>query len=433
MARRKWLFAIALVFAGIAIPAVALWSAYRQAGETGRRHYEEQLRLAKEEGLPTLPSELALLTRTPENQNAARRYRQILVDYQKVLDLPRKTPLPKDRWQLGRIWADRPETLVTALAEVAPFAGVLDELRTASKLSGCDFKYDLSKGLSLDFPEFAKLKDLCKILCQSAVLEALDGNWNAATDDLLAVARMSKHLRDQPFVIAGLVSVSFRSMAESAAWQIAQSRPEEPAFVLADRLVQELGPPPSLRREIGSDVVALRADADGGRPPPRLEDVPDPTMGIPALRYEAFAACIELVVRQHKAAMADPEYGPQAKARLEQVEAWADERKDLAHVIASAFASTTPMTIHYFSVSEGKVRALRAGVALLRARAQDGRFPDALPDMGKDGIDPLADQPWFYRREGDGFRLESTVKRKVGGKDVPEVYLLFPRRAPKDK
>ncbi|MBI3721505.1 MAG: hypothetical protein HY248_03045, partial [Fimbriimonas ginsengisoli] len=60
-------------------------------------------------------------------------------------------------------------------------------------------------------------------------------------------------------------------------------------------------------------------------------------------------------------------------------------------------------------------------------------FPDALPDMGKDGIDPLADQPWFYRREGDGFRLESTVKRKVGGKDVPEVYLLFPRRAPKDK
>ncbi|MBI1755531.1 MAG: hypothetical protein HYR64_00300 [Fimbriimonas ginsengisoli] len=427
MARRKWLFALALVLAGIAVLALVLWSVYRRSDADARAHFEREVRLAKEEGLPTTPEDLARLTHVPDGENAAPLYKRAVQEFLKV-----NPKIPG--FSLDVIDPDRPATLEAARLEVAPYRRAIDQFRAASKRPGYDFPHDWNRD-RFQFEEFHQLDAPCLALAKAALIEALDGNFGSAHEDFAAIARVSRQVARQPFGFAGLEAALLRVILCDAAWRIIRIRPEEPALAMVERVLGELGPPPSLRNEIGAEVVVLLVSVRTNEAIGRLEGTPTPIVDLPVFRFEAYAMSVKALRDEFKAAMQDPEYGPRARQRFLDVEKGVDRSLDPRSKLATLMVFGFSKTIMSYTRSLAMARAVTVGVSLMRSRARAGRFPEALPKLGENGIDPLTEKPWVYRREGDGFRLASaaTFPAVENQKERPQVEIVFTRPVPSER
>ncbi|MBI3721181.1 MAG: hypothetical protein HY248_01395, partial [Fimbriimonas ginsengisoli] len=339
-----------------------------------------------------------------------------------------------------------------ARAQLAPFRATLAQLRIASKKPGCYFKRDWAKFDSPAFPLLGSFKLAAKAFCMSARLNALDGKAEEAASDLEAAARMTRHLGNSFEILSQLVSLALGAIIDNYAWQIVLDRPDDASFIVAGRAIAVLGSPPSLLRRFGDQVATpsrlVRAyeaefrdyifaydfalDYFGACSWQFQDMLPGFAKAISddLLDYEASILALEVIRKRYAALLAGPELGPRAKSRQQEITTWFGDQKGGVYKEAREWDIDLTNNVEGSTTALARSRAILAGIAILRARASGGHFPETLPDLGELGIDPLTDNPWLYKREGAGFRLRSPATRHTEHwGDRPLVEIIFPRPA----
>src|SRR5665213_797020 len=176
-----WSIVAAILFLVAAILAWKRVVANREATE-----YQEQLNLARSEGLPTTAAEFAatIAPAKPE-ENAAPLYRELPAAFKPLGDFPTtEAKLLND---------PSAKNLAAAKAVIqnakACFA-IIDEATAKPK---CWFNRDWSDGAAVLLPEYASLKEAAKLLAMRGTVAADEGRVGDALKDAAEIIRLSRH------------------------------------------------------------------------------------------------------------------------------------------------------------------------------------------------------------------------------------------------
>jgi len=187
---------LAVVVAAMAVVVVRIQAARRDAP------FEEQMRLARAEGIPTTVAEFkATVPVPPESENAAPYYRK----------LDPKTHRTKiDHRELARLVVFEPssENISKARAALSEFRDWLDIADIATSKPHCWFDRDWGLGYAVLLPEYAQGKKLAKALLLRGSIAASEHKPELAVKDAKAVLQIAKHFREEPLQIAEYVARS---------------------------------------------------------------------------------------------------------------------------------------------------------------------------------------------------------------------------------
>ncbi|MEZ0327647.1 MAG: hypothetical protein ACAH95_17250 [Fimbriimonas sp.] len=238
--RKRFLW-LAVVLVVVATPFLFIQARNMRAAA----ELEEQLRLARAEGIPTNSAEYAALIEParPE-ENAARYYRQLKGLYKtangtkQAIDAIRTTGSTK-----------------AAAKILDEQRSALDVLDKASALPRCWFDRDWSQGAAVLFPEFADMKYGARLLILRGWVRAAQGDAKGAIRDVDRAFAIAKHLGEEPTGIANLVrdTVYVSALRGLADWSF---KYRDPAYALAlDKASGDI-PPPNLKRELAEQLYS---------------------------------------------------------------------------------------------------------------------------------------------------------------------------------
>ncbi|MCC7433375.1 MAG: hypothetical protein IT363_01725 [Methanoregulaceae archaeon] len=239
MARRRAVVfsvaALAVLFGG---PAALL--AFRNAQLA--REYEDQLRLARTEGLATTGEEFAKLIPTAEPaENAA-------PNYAKLRGVIRSLPDVRSL-DLRLTYQPSELTLEEATQLLATRQPVLDLGEQAVKLPKCWFNRDWSLGAAVLMPEFADMKSLARLFALRGSVAAYRGDAMAALKNIEHLRAVGSHARMEGTAIARLVGESIDQIAMQSLASWAHMHRDQPAYREALARVIENLPRPDLKME----------------------------------------------------------------------------------------------------------------------------------------------------------------------------------------
>ena len=145
----------------------------------------------------------------------------------------------------------------------APYAPALVTLHEAAKRPKLDYERDRDLGPSLLFPEFAKIKQMAKVLVFRAERKAAAGDDAGALADLEDARRIGTLTGQETVLIAALVSVAVESIAYAGAERcIAKAYGDAPRLKRYAAWLARPAQPPDLRRAIWGEsyggVAAVR-------------------------------------------------------------------------------------------------------------------------------------------------------------------------------
>jgi hypothetical protein len=412
------------------------------------RQRDSELALARAEGIPLEPQDLA--RSVPAAQNAAPLYRRAIaivhdrrlgkaMDAASVAVLPNAT---QANWEAG----------VRALPSLDP---ALAEVERASSLPACDFQRNWALGPNLALPEYASMKRLVSGIALRAEVDAERGDGRAALRELRRAYYVARHAAQDPCLISMLVGIACENIAHRSFRRVVSRCATDPKFLAeAAQLQAELPPVPSLRHAMGGEVVmgrvaipmieslsqlAMTSHAGDEKPffAERAFLQSAPVQGAFEAKFvRAWREAYRLLPRDSR----DWEAGARAMDRITQA---IDTDTSLAN-------RANLMLLGYYERSAEAVGRLVAerrlnvtGLRLLAERARTGAFPARLPQP-RDGAwrDPFAPGPLGYRRLDGGFCLYSVdsdrhddgglaayERVKSGPYDLVFRYPARPRRA----
>lgn len=188
--------------AALLLALLAMWgcgnSQVRAEYTAAAKHLPAELASAKAEGIPMDPSDLARTV--PEGKNAASNY------YTASEAAGKKHP------ELVPSVLPTNDEITEARTSIEKYAPVLAALEKATAKPHLYFARDYSRGAAVTFPELGDLKWFAKLLVTRARVEAFDGRYSAAVNDLLRAKRISEHVAEEPTVIATLVAIAIDSI-----------------------------------------------------------------------------------------------------------------------------------------------------------------------------------------------------------------------------
>ncbi len=360
-----------------------------------------------------------LIPRVPEGErNAADVYQQAFeslriseTDEDKLMSTPQK---------------DDPELMVLARAVVTGNGRFYDLLEEATSLRYCAFPvaWDGSP-MEMKFPHFAEMRECGRMLVLRSAVQAAEGHIDEAAESCAMILRMSRHVQESPTLIGQLVGGALNDLAVSALERVLSAGDPTAATCqsLFDQMAdmdQVAGLMRAMRGEVttfGRPVFdCLRrgtmtfADLRRAR-----EDVPPPSL-------------LEQAGRRGAQGIARPltNLGETAYLGLmeEQVEAlgrpWPESNQRLEALLSQVEHQRFPLTIltdvmmpvySRFATARGesiaKLGTAQIALALTAYAGENDRYPDSLAELEASGwqlpIDPFIQEPFHYRREGEGF------------------------------
>jgi hypothetical protein len=353
------------------------------------------------------------------------------------LYLQAKTPLSKDEETRLLEWSRRPGSFPGAITEataerlLARCAGALALTHQASRKPAARFEVRWADGIDAQFPHYAHLRRLARLLSARAVLHARRGRMDAALEDVAAMYRMSDHLGEEPTLIGLLVRIAIEAIANATlgrvleevsvtAAQAARMRERLPRIPMArTHVAAAIG-----ERAMGLSVFdGFRADRRAfprvpGAEGTRRTETPRPLGPIIDLNELVY---LQALRRHIDAARLDTGPTPQPSPLERGID-------DLP-----GYPWMTVMLLPVFSEvvekRDGAIthqKMIPIALALAVHRSSTGRYPaqlDALSLSASVLTDPYSGRPFLYRREGDRYVLYSIGPNRLddGGETFLEV------------
>ena len=113
------------------------------------------------------------------------------------------------------------------------------EIRRLAAMGGPVYELDYSKGVNIELPHLAKLRDLARVLSWDATVRGHDGDYGEAVEDITAGFKLSGVLKDEPILISQLVRIAIDGICYGAVQQALP--PEGVPPDLARRLIESAG------------------------------------------------------------------------------------------------------------------------------------------------------------------------------------------------
>lgn len=325
MKRRTWLWAILVV---VAVSGGGLLVYRKVSASQDEAAFQEQIRLARAEGIPTTAAEFAAtMPPAKPEENAAPLYRQ-------MQSLPR-TKGDASQLEMDLLFRPSPAHLKAAQDYLDQVKERLELVDRAAALPRCWFDRNWADGMAVLMPEFATMKSAAKLIALRGSIAAQRGDSKSALKDAARIFQLARQAREEHTAIAHLVSEAIEAigMRELATWSFVFGHPStlvaqgaslhqtaewflaQKEYAAALTKAVEAMPPPDLRQEHSDDLFGMLSLIDLSSTPEgrkklglREEDIGAGQKVIPMLLSQSKAR-IQIVrgERAYWAALAAPE------------------------------------------------------------------------------------------------------------------------------
>ena len=305
---------------------------------------------------------------------------------------------------------------------------LIHEIRRLAEMGGPAYELDFSKGIYMELPHLAQLRELARLLREDALVQTRGGNYGEAVEDIMAGMKLATALKDEPILISQLV----RSAMDGIACQAAQEAlpPEGISPDLARMLIEYAGRigcregfADSFSSEgfFGLDAFGKIRDGEIGYLFDMRSNLPTPPstweqMGL-RLYGSAFArpllnmdeeAYAETIARIGDASRL-PYY--EAKPLLVDMEHEIDGMSRI-RVVSHTMLPFLTRAAESQARTEANLGLLRVGLSLEQYHMQNGTYPTTLDAVasglgGSVPVDPFTGQPFVYKPSGGSFLLYS--------------------------
>jgi hypothetical protein len=211
---------------------------------------DEQLRLARADGIPTNAAEFsALIQKAEPSVNAASHYRnfasyRIRNDESHAL----ASDLPFDSSAANMAKAE------SHLTKSKKALAIADE---AVKLPRCWFDRNWNEGIAVLLPEFSEMRLAAYLLALRGSVAASKGDHTAAIENARKIFVISKHAGEEPHGIGAMVRESIEGIGirSLAYWSFA-NRDQQKYSVAMKKAIDEMQPP-NLKRENAGELWSV--------------------------------------------------------------------------------------------------------------------------------------------------------------------------------
>lgn len=218
------------------------------------REFREELRLAREEGIPTTVAEfVATLPKIKPEENAGPFYVEL---DQAMSKLDRKTfPTQLDSKLL--LWDSSAETRARAKLILDEARLELELIEKASKRPQCLIPRDWSKAAGSSYREYSRAKSGAAALRLRSALSATEGDHASALRDCQSGLQVASHMYQEPTMFGHMYGIAIEAITLQHLGDLVLRYPEEGLYrseLL--RALRHRNPPP-LRSYYGFDLIEL--------------------------------------------------------------------------------------------------------------------------------------------------------------------------------
>jgi len=307
---------------------------------------------------------------------------------------------------------------------------LIRELRELAELGGPVYPLDFSKGVAMELPHLAQMRDCARLLRADAIVKAMNGDYSEMVEDVIAGMKLGDAMAQEPILISQLVRIAIYGIMTDAV-QKSVSGGDLPPELISQLLTHT---DHADNRQAfaesfsGEQMMVLQAFSDvraGGYsmlgPSSDSSDLAQISEWLLSRLYASpparpwlnmdEAAYADLTGRMADAAEL-PYY--EASPLLTQID------QDIENLPVTRVLSRTTLpplsrVCQAQARHEAIVDLLQMGLLIEQYHARQGSYPESLDAIapglrGGLPVDPLTGEPYHYRPSGDSFLLYS-----VGG------------------
>jgi hypothetical protein len=413
---RNWLkiTMVGCVGAPCLILMLTLGWAKCQVNKIGDRLPAEMAQLRKM-GVPLEPEDLAFEPPVPDSENAAPVYRKLIADFKGI----RKDPAYKLANPLSGASAYQltPESDRGLAANIGKFQGFVDTIESLPSYQFSDFKRDYSRGASLEFPEYADIKELARWESALTRYRSRKGDYEGSLRALRTIFAISDHCIQEPTIISALVGIAINAIGTSALDAHLEAFKSNPkALAGTRRMVEALPEAIDLKNALSAEIIMgrifirdIKSWNEASFSSPSEVEGPDPidrlTLGDPAVRRMFEARYLEAWRTAYTKMPADGRDWVGVHQALIDLEKSLETKKGVDQIMNQILFPV----FGQFSIAAGRFQAerrlARLSVRLLEARPTG--LPNDLSAFGGLAIDPMDGKPMRYIVKDGGFKIWS--------------------------
>lgn len=419
----------------------------------GNREVQSELDKLRALGAIVDSAQIDAIPRIPESENALRPYLGAISQLQLI-----ERSLKGDVTSIGSTGGTLAQRILHGEATEAQIAAAkqvlnkeADALRAfedASRLPHLQFHRDYTLAFATLLPEYSQMKNAVRRLDLRAALEAKEGNWVAASEDLAASVRIANHIgEDLPF-IAALVQASAMSDNFLVCQGILERYGKTPAAVNAVRAALAAARPPKPLRDwykleplMGAQLKQVAELWERGDPRVRGSgDINAPNyrlLLVPGLGSAIQARVLLSDRLQIEEAMAtEGDFGG-LKDRLSLLDR--DQSRDIVGAAASSYTGFFANAAEVLGAMQAERRTLEAAIAALDVRQKTGGWPK---NDRMVAVDPLGrGRPLHIRMDGANYAVWSVGRnglddggvnnhKATGGPDADDIAVHLSAETP---
>jgi hypothetical protein len=311
------------------------------------------------------------------------------------------------------------KTQFSQLSQTPAASEALKTVRKGSDKPGCQFDLDYMAPFSFKYSHLTELRNLTRILCGLALLQAEDGAQDSAWQTIRCCFSLANATRDEPLIVSQLIRASLFSLANDTLHALAVKAP--PSRLQIDEMDR------LLRNFEDKDRFVTALDGERlffGEPVFKLKssEVINNLAGTSEnegfdyyMRRTIFKAFFAspLGIYDHAAYLTMMREYTQIATKLP-VPGGSNSENVLLnnlrpyHILTRMLLPATTSTLERIGSMNAQARVTRAGLAVLKYRQEKGALPNGLSDLGMgDLLDPFSDKPLIYKATPAGFILYS--------------------------
>lgn len=390
-----------------------------------------ELAKLKKMGVPTEPADLNPNPPVPDSNNAVLIYKKIDEAIQKIEKGGNKNHV-KLISQYAGFPGDRPD-YEAALAKYKPAFALIETLPTRTQV---DYKRDYSEGFELLFPEFAKQKNITRMLACRTQYWIDRKDYARALQDVELQYVTANHLSQEVTLIGALVCIANYAIAHASLDRLLYSiQDNQPMLAKTEAMLLRRQSVPNMRQAFYGEVVMGRIgiqnlkswsdieySSHGGGPDALQRGLDRLTIEDPAFRkmFEARAVSMWREAFE-KFPKDDRDWQGYAKA-FKEVGDKIEADKSLQNIVNRILFPVFDQASLAFAKTQASQQVALLAVKLLRMKPTG--LPANLSGFGKLAIDPMDGKPMRYLRKGNGFKVWSVgqdLKDNGGVKTGPGV------------